>query len=533
MLGAIFGDIAGSVYEFANTHDYDFQLLSGQSRPTDDSYMTLAVAKALMETYGEDDDVVRAALVKYMQEIGNKYPFAGYGGRFRKWLHDKDPRPYGSCGNGSGMRVAAAGWLYQTLEETLHMAAVTADVTHDHPEGLIGAQAIAAAIFLARAGAAKEEIASYIEKSFGYDLSRTLDEIRPTYGFYAICQKSCPEAVIAFLEGENYEDVIRKAISLGGDSDTIACMAGAIAEAFYGMPEAYKKEVLSRLDAPMRKIVKDFHSFYRQHSGKPHEGWREAMALKEDESDVFLQMNPLIEERLEAYYRAGETGEGSGPVFEAILQAMALDGHMLIPVEMDDASYEETGDELHWKLIHLDYEDGNRAMPVFTSAEKLRQTGLNCSILSVFLDDYMTRVLEMKDVQGIIINPVDQGFFLNRHVIKSILQAHQEAKTKMRTVEKDAQFMIPENVPEGFEEVMGDFVRNSLSDYVNRVWFTGLSDGGENSWLFAIDSDVEDIQQIFDRFHTMMIMMKIKMPVDYMAAAERPWPFAKLIYEKE
>lgn len=258
MLGAIFGDIVGSVYEFNNTNRYDFPLLSGWSAPTDDSYMTLAVAKALMETTGMDDDAVRAAVGREMHDIGNRYPAAGYGGRFAAWLRSDDPVPYNSYGNGSAMRVSPAGWLYGTLEETLHAARLTAEPTHGHPEGIKGAQAVAAAIFLARTGSSKDEIIRYITGEFGYDLTRTLDEIRPCYGFYEICRKSVPEAIIAFAEGEDYEDVIRKAVSLGGDSDTIACMAGAIAEAYFGMPEEFKEEALSRLDKPMRAIVHDF-----------------------------------------------------------------------------------------------------------------------------------------------------------------------------------------------------------------------------------------------------------------------------------
>ena len=177
MLGAIFGDIAGSVYEFNNTSDYNFEMLTEHSRPTDDSYMTLAVARALMETYGKDDETIKRAVVKRMQEFGSKYPDGDYGNRFSQWLLEDDPKPYRSFGNGSAMRVAAAGWLYQTLDETLHAAKLTAEVTHNHPEGIKGAQAVAAAIFLARAGADKDEIMSYISNKFGYDLLRSLAEI--------------------------------------------------------------------------------------------------------------------------------------------------------------------------------------------------------------------------------------------------------------------------------------------------------------------------------------------------------------------
>ena len=262
MLGAIFGDIVGSAYEFNNTNEYDFELLTKWSRPTDDSYMTLAVAKALMETDAlGDPDAVHTALVRNMQDFGRRYPHAGYGGMFSEWLRDTDPQPYNSFGNGSGMRVAAAGWLYPTLEETLVAAKLTAEVTHNHPEGIKGAQAVAAGICLARTGADKREIRDYIAGTFDYDLDRTLDEIRPDYGFYEICQKSVPEAVIAFLEGEDYEDVIRRAVSLGGDSDTIACMAGAIAEPYFGMPDEFKEEALARLDKPMRALVHEFRRF--------------------------------------------------------------------------------------------------------------------------------------------------------------------------------------------------------------------------------------------------------------------------------
>ena len=268
MLGAIFGDIVGSVYEFNNTADLHFPLLSRYSRPTDDSIMTLAVARALMETWGQPDDAIRAALVREMRDFGARYPNGGYGGRFSDWLSADDPQPYGSFGNGSAMRVSPVGWLCGTMEDTLHMARLTAEVTHNHPEGIKGAQAIAAGVFLARAGQDKDAILRSLTERFHYDLTRTLDEIRPTYGFYEICQKSVPEAIRAFYEGETYEDVIRRAVALGGDSDTIACMAGALAEAYYGMPEAFQKEALARMDSFQRGVVQDFRAFCRTHAGE-------------------------------------------------------------------------------------------------------------------------------------------------------------------------------------------------------------------------------------------------------------------------
>ena len=253
MLGAIFGDIVGSVYEFDNTHDPAFPLLIRWSRPTDDSIMTLAVAKALMETAGQDDGAIRTALVRSMQALGRQYPNSGYGGMFRQWLRSADPQPYHSFGNGSAMRVSAVGWLYPTLDATLHAARLTAEVTHDHPEGIKGAQATAAAIFLARTGRSKPEIKRYVEQTFGYDLNRACDEIRPTYHHVETCQETVPEAIIALLESVSFEDALRNAVSLGGDSDTLACITGGIAEAFYGMPQELRDETLKRLPEDIRE----------------------------------------------------------------------------------------------------------------------------------------------------------------------------------------------------------------------------------------------------------------------------------------
>ena len=258
MFGAILGDIIGSAYEFDshNCKSKDFPLFSRRSTFTDDTVMTLAVADALMKVNLEDDDdVIRAELVHSMQTIGRHYPYCGYGGRFIGWMFSDYPQPYNSCGNGSGMRVSSVGWFYNDLDTVLRMAKLTADVTHNHSEGIKGAQSIAAAIFLARTGKPKADIKAYVEQQFGYDLNRTCDEIRPTYHHVETCQESVPESIIAFLEGADFEDVIRTAVSIGGDSDTIADMAGAIAEAYYGVPEELKQECRDRLPEELRDIL--------------------------------------------------------------------------------------------------------------------------------------------------------------------------------------------------------------------------------------------------------------------------------------
>lgn len=270
MLGAILGDIIGSPYEFDqfNIKTKQFPLFSTDSIPTDDSIMTLAVAEALMNGFG-DKDKTQHELIQSMQRLGRQYPDAGYGGRFIGWLYEDDPEPYYSCGNGSAMRVSAVAWLYNTLPDVLDYAAITAEVTHNHPEGIKGAQATAAAIFLARTGATKAEIKDYIETTFDYALNRSCDEIRPTYHHVEICQETVPEAITAFLEGNNFEDVIRTAVSLGGDSDTLTAIAGSIAEAYYEIPEELKQEALRRLDNELLRIFTTYQAFLAAHQQQP------------------------------------------------------------------------------------------------------------------------------------------------------------------------------------------------------------------------------------------------------------------------
>lgn len=259
MIGAILGDMIGAPYEFDRGHKTkEFPLFSRESRFTDDSVMTVAVAEALMATVGKTDEEIRATLVAFMRKWGKRYPNAGYGGMFYRWLREKDPKPYGSYGNGSAMRVSSVGWLFNTLEETRHMAALTAEVTHNHPEGVKGAEAVASAIFLARNGSGKDEIREYLTAAFGYDLSRTCEEIRPGYCHNETCQGTVPEAIIAFLEGTDFEDVIRTAVSLGGDCDTLTCVAGGMAEAYFGVPAAIVEAGRKRLPADMIAVLDCF-----------------------------------------------------------------------------------------------------------------------------------------------------------------------------------------------------------------------------------------------------------------------------------
>lgn len=258
--GAILGDIIGEPYEAGgNPKTKDFPLFCAEPRFTDDSVMTIAVCEGISAAgLRADERTMKAALTASMLHWGRNYPSAGYGERFYRWLHSADPKPYGSFGNGSAMRVSSVGWLFKTLSRTRRVAAWSAEITHNHPEGVKGAESVAAVIWLSRNGYSKTEIKTYVEKEFGYDLSRTCDEIRPFYVYEASCQRTVPEAMTAFLEGCDFEDVIRTAVSLGGDCDTLTAIAGSMAEAFYGIPEDMKAKCIELTPDDMHAVMKEF-----------------------------------------------------------------------------------------------------------------------------------------------------------------------------------------------------------------------------------------------------------------------------------
>lgn len=251
MLGAIIGDVIGSAFEWNNVKTKDFPLFSYSTDFTDDTVMTIATADKILN---------KKSYTEVFKHYGRAYPDAGYGVRFSRWLIGEDNEPYYSFGNGSAMRVSPVGFAFNSLDEVLKEAKHSAEVTHNHPEGIKGAQAAASAIFLARTGSSKESIKYFIESSFGYGLSRTIEEIRPEYKFNESCQGSVPEAIIAFLESENFEDAIRTAISLGGDSDTIACITGGIAQAYYKkIPADIINKVFEYLPEEFISIINRFN----------------------------------------------------------------------------------------------------------------------------------------------------------------------------------------------------------------------------------------------------------------------------------
>ena len=256
MIGAIAGDIIGSVYEHYPIKTKDFPLFNPRCRFTDDTVLTVAVADSILTGRSYAESVL---------EIGRRYPGAGYGDSFMQWLYSYEPQPYNSWGNGSAMRVSPVGFAFATEEEVLYQAKKTAEITHNHPEGVKGAQATALAVFLARTVHDKEEIRKQIMQRFGYDLDRGVDDIRPTYTFDISCQGTVPEAIIAFFDSQSYEDAIRNAISLGGDSDTLSCIAGGIAEAFYGAaPSHIQRKVKEFLTPDLWAITENFCREYRE-----------------------------------------------------------------------------------------------------------------------------------------------------------------------------------------------------------------------------------------------------------------------------
>ena len=307
------------------------------------------------------------------------------------------------------MRVSSVGWLYDTIEETRRIARLTAQVTHNHPEGIKGAEAAASAIFLARIGSSKEEIRDYIIREFGYDLSRTCDEIRPQYHHIVSCQQTVPEAVTAFLEGTDFEDVIRTAVSLGGDCDTLTCIAGGIAEAFFGVPILYEAECKARLPEDMLDVLSRFDAA-RGRTGGNH--------------DEFLAGNYIIEDAIDKLY-AEQNKENLVAVLESIRQRMHEDGHFMIPVimpqaavDMFDIEHVSIGDtvkseeELHFKMHHIETGDGKQWLVAFTSQKEFEK-GESASIISNFIENILKGCRDMEEA-GIIINPWGNNFLLTK-----------------------------------------------------------------------------------------------------------------------
>lgn len=328
MLGAIIGDIVGSRFEWNNYKGKDFDLLTYKCFPTDDSIMTLAVAKAILNAKPDHSDLSQMT-VRYMQQLGNLYPDAGYGEFFREWLRSKDPKPYRSFGNGAAMRVSACGFAAKDLTDAKILSRMVTSVTHNHPEGIKGAEATTVAIFLARSGKSMLEIRDVIDQEY-YPMNFTLDGIRKAYQFNETCQETVPQALMAFFESTDFEDAIRNAISIGGDSDTIAAITGGVAEAFYGIPAEIRKHALTFLDGKQLKILTEFENIYQP-----------SMEKKVDhDGSVPIERKPEVQ----------VTGDTREAIMEEAVKAADQD------VENAEVEVEETSSQ---KLYNFLYEDCN------------------------------------------------------------------------------------------------------------------------------------------------------------------------------
>ena len=418
MYGAILGDIIGSPYEFDRGAKIKaFPLFIEKSRFTDDTVMTVAVADALLYAGKDaDKDKICAAVVSSMQHWGRKYPKAGYGGKFREWLNWDNPQPYGSFGNGSAMRVSPVGWLYESIERTREVARWTAEVTHNHPEGIKGAESVASAIYLARTGESKVTIKQYVEDEFDYNLSRTLKEIRPAYHMDVTCQGSVPEAIIAFLESTDFEDAVRNSVSIGGDTDTIACIAGSIAEAYYGLTPTLEEECLNRIPNKMKDVIKRF-----DHTrGKAVQG------------------EPIIEAALLRYHRESSP-ENEAAVLNAIYMRMKDNGYFLLPPS-EVRGFDEC-------VAKGDY-DGEISIEAYTSDREffmgLDEEDENATYTTeVKIYDLLSFIAKATDAEsGIDIN-YDKTFYLNRDMAKSIL-----AKNEAEICHKRRMYIpMPDDIP--------------------------------------------------------------------------------------
>ena len=427
MYGAIIGDIVGSPFEFdRGDKTKNFELFGAKAGFTDDTVMTIAVGEALLEA-GVDAsvEVIKELVVYHMKKWGRKYPNAGYGGRFGWWLMLENPEPYNSYGNGSAMRVSAVGWLYDSIERTREVARATAEVTHNHPEGIKGAEATASAIFMARTGSSKDEIKEYIIREFQYDLSRSCDEIRPSYYHVESCQGTVPEAITAFMEGEDFEDVIRTAVSLGGDCDTLTAIAGSIAEAYYGVPTLIRATAINRLPDEFVEILNRFET--------------ETGIVAESEEDVYS--NELIESAIIDFYK-----QRNGDTFAGILNALYLtmknDGQFIVPVEtpetllnMFDIDKIKVGDtitstcDVRMKLQKIIANDKKEWYAAFTNMSEVEK-GASTSTITQPIEHFLKAVLETEGVEGVIINPWDNAFSLDKDAIKLFFEACENNATR-------------------------------------------------------------------------------------------------------
>lgn len=419
MLGAIIGDIVGSRFEFdRGGKSRDFELFTPECTFTDDTVMTAAVAEALLKAGKEaGEETVKKELISSMKKWGQKYPNAGYGARFIGWVLSEDPKPYGSYGNGSGMRVSPVGWLYPTLERTREVARWTAEVTHNHPEGVKGAESVAAAIFMARNGASKENIRDYIVREFDYDLNRTLDEIRPGYYHVEDCMRTMPEAFTCFLEADSYEATLRNVMYIGGDTDTLGAIAGAVAEAFWGIPVLMTAEAGKYIPEDISKVLDAFDGVV--HGKSFEDPYKDNKRIKQaiqgiaefDNSDSRRDLLIVLAERV------AENGQVPTPMVDV--------NNVIAKFDIENAVMGKSytlGEEMRLRKDTVVDGSGKEWFPLFTDEEERQKKPTTNISLNVPIRVILEDAYNSDRVEGAVINPFGDSLVLPKDIIDIILK---------------------------------------------------------------------------------------------------------------
>ena len=427
MFGAILGDIIGSRFEFSN-HEIkkDFELFTKHSVFTDDTVMTIAIADGLMSAGRKaDEKTIKEKIIKSMKKYGQLYPDAGYGSRFYYWLKEEEPKPYGSYGNGSAMRVSSVAWLYDSVDRVMEVAKWTAEVSHNHPEGIKGAVCTAVVTFLARIGKSKNEIRNFVLNNFDYDISETLAELRKRAEHVESCMDSLPKALVSFFEGNSYEDVIRNAISLGGDTDTLAAIAGAMAEAYYGISEELKDEVFKRLkDDELTKVLKSFRRIKIEDPlyGKDMDEVRNAWIANYAE---MLNNSKTKEEMMENYLNIINLLSDRYLDNEEVLVPCIDVNNTLGKINNDNLNVGDIfnlKEELRLKVDLVKDEDNNLFMPFYSSLEEINKkptTGVRMKwpVKALIEDAY-----NLEEIKGLVINPFSDRINLSKEVLNYIIK---------------------------------------------------------------------------------------------------------------
>lgn len=417
MFGAIIGDIAGSRFEFDRPGwTKDFELFTDESEFTDDTVLTVAIFLALIESgKNASVDVIKANCVKQMKEWGNRYPNSGYGVNFAMWLADSNPKPYNSLGNGSAMRVSAAGFLYDSLERTREVAKATAEVSHNHPEGIKGAECTAAVIYLGRTGKSKEEIAKYVTSEFGYDISQTVAELIPKHKHDETCMDSLPKALIAFLESNSFEDCIRNAVAIGGDTDTIAAIAGSMAEGYYGIPKELIDKATTYLSDDIKQAISTFEDNRLKFTGPVQ--LNKAISVFKRQTDenarnqavfaVIALIVNLIKIKTEV------------PAAFADVGAAILNNPNKGEIKAEDFFKLKEANIL--QLGSIKSPDGRNWVPLFTTTEEMARRPMPPVVMNCTIEEIIRTTYSKPAIDGIVINPFGDSMVLTKPLMKIIV----------------------------------------------------------------------------------------------------------------